>query len=103
MTMPEQSADLNGSGGLDCKIKFLIHSPGNWGNGATLKEAIANCPGGDRRAVVYMWPGPEFPSKASASPFGLNWEGTNERPILIQDKRLARDKKVVPLEIGSLA
>jgi len=103
MTMPEQSADPTGSGGLDREIKFLVHSPGAWGNGATLEEAKRNCPGGGSRAVVYMWPGPELPNKAWAGPGGLSWEGTNERPILIQDTRLAKDKKAVPLEIGTLA
>lgn len=88
---------------VDRKIKFLVHSPGNWGNGQTIDEAIANCPGGKSDSVIYMWTGPEYPTKAYATPFGMEWEGTTDRPILMQDHRKAALKKKLPLEIGSPA
>jgi hypothetical protein len=52
-----------------------------------------------------MWvgEGEDLPTKAYASDFGgLTWEGTNARPILIQDLRPAEMKREHPVEIGSV-
>lgn len=104
MTMPIESADSTSeSDRPDRQIRFLVHAPGNWGNGFTLDEAIDNCPSGKKGSLVFMWPGPDFPNKAWVNPMGMHWEGTEARPVLIQDHRSAQLRKDFPFEIGSPA
>ena len=86
------------------KIKFLILSPHTWGTGETFDEATKNHrkAGGDRWNIVYMWPGPEYPHKAGIYCIDVEWEGTADRPILIQDNRRVPDKRKDPAEIGEV-
>ena len=49
-----------------------------------------------------MWPGPEYPHKAGIYCIDVEWEGTADRPILIQDNRRVPDKRKDPAEIGEV-
>ena len=87
------------------KIKFLIISRYCWGNGETYDEAVKNLQraGGDKWNVVYMWPGPYYPRDAGVYGWGqVEWSGTADRPILIQDNRRVPDKRKDPLKIGEV-
>ena len=94
MTMVEQSADCTQSDDPKREIKFFVLGNHSFGNGSTFDEAIKNNrdAGGDRFNLVYMWTGPEYPHKAVGGPFGFKWEGTTNRPVLIQDNRRVGDR-----------
>jgi hypothetical protein len=91
------------------RLRFVGIGVHHWGNGATYEECIENLKesggGGRVKALIWMWvgEGEDLPTKAYASDFGgLTWEGTNARPILIQDLRPAEMKREHPVEIGSV-
>ena len=89
---------------LDIEVtyrKFLCCGVGAYGNGETYEQAMANYKeaSGNTRCLVYMWIG-ELPHSAWGHAMGMSWRGTQERPILIQDNRLAKYRRNHPLEIG---
>ena len=89
------------------RFKFLVIGMNYFGTGMTYKEAKANhrkisC--GQKNYLVRMWAGDDLPHTFEIDEWGAySWCGTKERPILIEDKRRASDKKMFPMEIGDRA
>ena len=87
------------------KIKFICYGVGAWGAAATYDKAMANYKeaSGNKQCCVYMWADDEdLPSKAWGHMMGITWEDSKQRPILIQDHRLAKWEKKSPLQIGAV-
>jgi hypothetical protein len=88
------------------KVRFLFVGKHTWGSGETYVEAQRNHrqAGGDRWNIVFMWPGPEYPDRAGVYGLGtIEWHGTKQHPVLIQDNRRVPDKRENPLVIGDPA
>ena len=95
--MPEETKTAN--------IKFICYGYGAWGAAATYDKAMANYKeaSGNKQCCVYMWADDEdLPSKAWGHEMGITWEHSKQRPVLIQDNRLAKDKKNSSLKIGAV-
>ena len=90
-------------------IKFICYgmSAGRLGgyctSAATYEEAISQFKeaAGNIHCMVWMWVS-DLPTKAWGHALGITWEGSQERPILIQDNRPAKYKKQSPSVIGSV-
>ena len=86
------------------QIKFICYGLGAWGSAETYEQAMANYKeaSGNTRCLVYMWTG-EIPHSAWGHEMGFSWRGTEEKPVLIQDNRPAKDRRNSTLKIGDLA
>ena len=85
-------------------LKFIAYGLGAFGTGSTLDEAVGNyrTASGNKRCMVWMWANNDaLPTKAWGHAMGIRWEGSEDRPVLVHDGRLAKDRKRSPVAIGT--